>query len=383
MRSILKSFLSIVILSILVVSCGQQDTTDVTEGYTRISGTLTNAANKTLFYNQYQLQTPQDSTVTDAKGNFSIDVPTGKVDYYKLYFDQMNMIVLILDETTKDLKVTGDGTDFTNSYTVSGSKDSELMNKYFVANRDYMALEQEAIAKINSASAATKSGLQADYKGLKKVYHEKLKSMALANPASPAALSMVSSLNPRDYMDVYDKVFSELDNVIPHSSIYTDMKVDIANYKKKMDKKKAAPTGSMIDEIAPEIAMKNPEGQVVSLSSLRGKYVLIDFWASWCGPCRRENPSVVAMYNKYKDKGLEIYGVSLDKDLNKWKKAIAKDGLEWPHVSDLAGWNSAAAAKYGVKSIPHTVLLDKEGKIIATKLRGNALENKIEELLGS
>lgn len=133
---------------------------------------------------------------------------------------------------------------------------------------------------------------------------------------------------------------------------------------------------------APNIIMKTPAGEEKDLHSLRGKVVLIDFWASWCGPCRRENPEVVRLYNKYHEKGFDIFGVSLDKDQQRWEKAIADDGLVWHHVSDLKGWSNAAAQAYGVSSIPHTVLLDAEGNIIARNLRGAALEQKLEELFG-
>ena len=133
---------------------------------------------------------------------------------------------------------------------------------------------------------------------------------------------------------------------------------------------------------APEIALKNPDGVEMKLSSLRGKYVLVDFWASWCSPCRHENPNVVRLYNKYKDKGFTIMSVSLDSDIGAWKNAIKEDGLVWPnHVSDLSGWDSSMPNLYGFQSIPHTVLVDKEGKIIEAGLRGESLEQKLKELI--
>ncbi|MEQ1743905.1 MAG: TlpA disulfide reductase family protein [Saprospiraceae bacterium] len=132
----------------------------------------------------------------------------------------------------------------------------------------------------------------------------------------------------------------------------------------------------------PDLIGPTPDGGTYSLANMRGKTVLIDFWASWCGPCRRENPNVVALYNKYKDKGFDILGVSLDREEGAWKKAIEQDGLNWHHISDLQGWKSAHAAMYSVSSIPQTLLLDKEGKIIQRNLRGEQLAEKLKEIFG-
>ena len=133
-----------------------------------------------------------------------------------------------------------------------------------------------------------------------------------------------------------------------------------------------------------DINAATPDGKMLALSSLRGKYVLLDFWASWCGPCRKENPAVVAAYQKYKDKGkgFTVYSVSLDQDKGRWTSAIAADGLVWPsHVSDLGGWQSAPAALYKITSIPQSFLLDPQGRIIAKNLRGEALAAKLAEVM--
>jgi thiol-disulfide isomerase/thioredoxin len=137
-----------------------------------------------------------------------------------------------------------------------------------------------------------------------------------------------------------------------------------------------------VGAMAPDIVLNDPDGKTLKLSDLKGKVVLIDFWASWCGPCRAENPNVVNTYKKYKDKGFTIYSVSLDNNAQNWRAAIQKDGLEWEwHVSDLLGWRSAGAALYAVQSIPAAFLIDREGKIVAKNLRGAALEQKVKEIV--
>jgi len=146
-------------------------------------------------------------------------------------------------------------------------------------------------------------------------------------------------------------------------------------------KETSSATSTSVGAMAPDLAFENPEGKIMKLSDLRGKVVLLDFWASWCRPCRIENPNVVKTYHKYHDKGFEVYSVSLDRDKASWVKAIEADGLIWPnHVSDLGFWQSQAAKIYGVSAIPATFLIGKDGRIIAKNLRGAALENALKEL---
>ena len=152
----------------------------------------------------------------------------------------------------------------------------------------------------------------------------------------------------------------------------------MADLKKNIDDAK----NFIIGAVAPDFEQNTPDDKPMKLSDLRGKVVLVDFWASWCGPCRRENPHVVKLYDKYKSKGFEVLGVSLDRKKNSWEKAIVKDKLTWSHVSDLKGWKNKVAKQYSVTSVPHTILLDKEGRILARNLRGADLDAKLKELFG-
>ncbi len=157
----------------------------------------------------------------------------------------------------------------------------------------------------------------------------------------------------------------------------------LALFSCKEEKKEITVFGTNIGDYAPTFTAPTPDGNSFSTASLESKVTILDFWASWCGPCRKENPNVVRMYNQYHDKGLEIVGVSLDKagQKDRWLKAIEQDKLTWKHVSNLQGWQEPIAQTYGVRSIPATYILDKDGKIVAKNLRGKALEDKVAELL--
>jgi peroxiredoxin len=178
-------------------------------------------------------------------------------------------------------------------------------------------------------------------------------------------MQLVSQLESNDVEEMVSKFAPEIDK----SEYVVKLKEYIQEQKK-----------TAIGAVAPDFTMNDTEGKPVALSSFKGKVVLVDFWASWCGPCRQENPNVVNLYKQYHGKGFEILGVSLDRGKDEWLKAIKDDNLTWTHVSDLQFWQNAAARLYGVNSIPQSYLLDKDGKIIGKGLRGEQLAKKLAEL---
>ncbi|MCB0476862.1 MAG: TlpA family protein disulfide reductase [Crocinitomicaceae bacterium] len=180
-------------------------------------------------------------------------------------------------------------------------------------------------------------------------------------------------------MELRVQILEKLSGIYNNTPTGLNINMQYQKTKVKWDRTKMTAYGAE----APDIVQNDVDGNERKLSDLKGKVVLLDFWASWCGPCRRENPTVVKLYQKYKDKGFTVFSVSLDTDKTRWMGAIKQDGLVWEnHVSDLLGWKNTAAKLYGVGSIPSTFLLDKEGKIIGKNLRGFALEEKLKEIFG-
>jgi len=308
-------------------------------------------------------------------GQFSIEHTIAGLDFFKLKLDASNYLVLIVLPGEK-IHVTSKSSSIAGEPSIKGSPNSTLLNEAFkeIGSYDresrklylkYQELKQDSVAGKEIAS------LEAKMTDLSSQKSDFIQGFVETHPYSPSCLFFVNNLDIKQYIQTFIILNDTLYSMYPENKYVKEL-----NYSVGVER--YVQNGML----APDISLPDTSGNITNLSSLRGKFVLIDFWASWCGPCRRENPNVVKLYNQYHESGLEVFGVSLDTQRYKWVKAIKDDQLGWVHVSDLKKWNSEAAKAFAVRSIPFTLLLDKEGKIIAKNLRGSDLQRKLQEIFG-
>lgn len=278
------------------------------------------------------------------------------------FYAESGTITLDIAENHKDVKRSG-----------------TQLNKDFQALSDVVMpfklkeveMEKEFTAAKDAKDDAKMKELQQRYQAMDKEKKEAEKNFAMTHPDSQISLEwMVQTIDLSNNKSEAQAMFSKLSQRLRDTDAGK-------RYAMKIQTTQSIEVGG----VAPDFTAKTPKGGEISLKSYRGKYVLVDFWASWCAPCRRENPNVVKAYSKYKSDKFDILGVSLDQDKTAWENAIAKDGLGWNQVSDLMGWQSTLALSYAVRSIPANFLIDPQGKIIARDLRGDDLEKKLNEVL--
>ncbi len=324
-----------------------------------------------------------DSVKSDEDGSFKLSVDAPEPSIYRLRFQQNKFILLAIDKG--EVKVNADWQTI-EKWQVSGSPSSESLKKFLVAIRehlrDFITLNVVIDTEIARGNDSLLNKAKHDLNEMRGKFTLFVEHYADTTQYLPVAIFAARILNPASEKPFLMAFSQSLDRRFPNSKMAKDF---VANYNKTRNVQIPPPNASPGPELgmqAPDVVLPDINGKDVLLSSMKGKYVLLDFWASWCNPCRMENPNVVAAYNKYKDKNFTVFSVSLDNDKDKWQNAIANDKLSWPtHVADLKGWESVVVRAYRVESIPANFLLDPSGKIIAMNLRGEQLEQKLAEVL--
>jgi thiol-disulfide isomerase/thioredoxin len=340
---------------------------DSPKGYTingKISG-LDNGKIYLLHYGKSESPDIDSATIVNGKFVFKGKLPSPQLYFIKTGVKDNNSFGFFLENAILTLSINKDSLQ---KGIVSGSASNKIY-------RDW-SLQWEAIRAKAGVLYQNKDSLPAqEISNAFKLLDTELDSTVevfVKKHANTAVAAMVVEDRYISYSfpDKAAKAYTWLGDIAKQSSYGV-------NIKATLDKVSKRGIGAM-----PEIALSDTSGTLVKLSDYRGKVVMVDFWASWCGPCRKENPNVLRAYQKYHDKGFEIIGVSLDTDKKAWLKALHADGLTWTHVSDLKGWKSLPVQEFGITGVPTSFIVDKNGKVIATDLRGDALEAKLEQVFG-
>ncbi len=385
-------------LCLLTVACNngigdesEEEKQSLEDNFT-VSGKISGAENLNIYVEGFSEKgvIKIADTKIDSKGEFTIKGNVPGLGIYNLRLgESQNKVIPLTLLPNDNVKINTSFDFFISKPNASGTKWTDVMNQYVEYLSIFTSKQKELMATQGQISEADMS---LKYLELRKPLDDFAINQMKKEPENPFNIILQTSAIPITGFEGWDagnidilKTVAEAFNAkyknSPMASNMVAQTAEIERAYKEFLASQAASKG-MENLEAPEISLNTPEGKVLKLSSLRGKVVLIDFWASWCGPCRRENPNVIRLYNKFKDKGFTVYSVSLDDDLNAWKQAIQSDGLIWPnHVSDLLGWKTSMVQLYGFNSIPYTVLIDKNGKILGVGLRGQELEQKLSEVL--
>ena len=347
----------------------------------QLKGTLSDSKAETLYLEKLgsAKQVIIDSVILDENGNFEFTNYTPKIGFYRIKTNDKNFAMLVLDSADK-VTITGSVKDLGNTFKVEGSPETTIFIEYNNLSKsrdiklDSLNKAFQLLMETNKMDSKRMDSLSAifetPYNSIINQTNTLMVDKISKNTNMYSSIMAIQALDPDKYSDLYKSLDAGLSKKFPNDK-------NVIMFHEVVERM----LSTNIGQFAPEISLPSPDGKEIALSSLKGKLVLIDFWASWCGPCRKEMPNVIKIYSKFKNKGFEIYGVSLDQDKEKWMEAITKDGINWPQVSDLKYWDNVAARIYNVQGIPYTVLIDKDGKIIAKNLRGQELEKKIAEVL--
>jgi len=340
----------------------------------QVSGIVKGGNGKTIYLFDDQDNNPDDSVVIK-NDQFSFRVKSGKEPaVYALILRDVNYPMLFVTGGSEAVHFVTSVETYPIASSVKGNDNTQAMQQYQKAFEPLIKRAQElnnSAREINPEDEPAKNAFRKKADEFSRDVVKTGKDFIKAHPRNIASVwLLMNELRSRLEAEEFQELFSSLDKSIQGSQYGESVTAYIKSLK-----------ANGVNVAADDFSQANTKGEPVKLSSFRGKYVLVDFWASWCGPCRQENPNVVKAYNKYKDKNFTILGVSLDDNRDRWLRAISQDGLTWTQVSDLRGWSNEVAVQYSIQSIPSNFLVSPEGKIIARNLRGEELEAKLQELL--
>ncbi len=378
----MKKITLLVASTLVLISCN-----NLKDNEFLITGTADGVKNGKKVFVETQTETgfiAKDTAVVE-NGKFELKGTSETIDLGFIRIeDQSISLPIILEEGKISVAIK---TDTILNSKISGTDNNDKFQSFNDASKvvvnKKMKFEKANLERITAAKKAndtvTVNQIMKEYGKFQEDLNKVSKNFIKNNPDAYLSVLLLENFLMRQYLTAEEitSYFAKIDKSLLNTK-------SAKNIKKVLDAIKNDPAAKVeVGGKAPEFSAKNPEGKQISLKESMGKVTIIDFWASWCGPCRGENPNVVALYKEMHAKGLNIIGVSLDKDAAKWKEAIAKDGLVWPQISNLKFWDEPIAKQYNIESIPATFILDAKGVIVARDLRGDALKAKVTELLNA
>ncbi|MEJ2882191.1 TlpA disulfide reductase family protein [Pedobacter sp. GR22-6] len=367
----MKRISYLLILCLAFAACKENDKFE-------IKGQFKNATPQSkvyLFGLQKDNAVALDSTVFSEKGEFRFSHSTADVDFFKISADSHEYMIIAKNGDV--ISISADLSDKNLGYHISGAREADKLQELNTTKNEYIGRINAIQSKFEETVAAQPDKRDMIMEQVRPQYNAEIQALnaailkfAEANSSSLAGFYAINLLNPAEYEKEVVAYSDKIKSSFSNNAAVTD-------FLKKMAGLKAVQVG----QPAPQFTINGIDGKPVKLSDFKGKYVLIDFWASWCMPCRQENPNLVKAYRQFKDKNFTVLGISLDKDVAAWKKAIEADQLTWNHAGELSDFDGATVRLYQVEAIPSSFLIDPNGKIVAKGLRGEELDAFLNKTL--